>query len=129
MMGYSSGYSDPPSFEVTDTNGDGCITNLEFDTHAQEWWPTFADIASLDGISDCISTQDFTDYQHYYASFEAMADGDECITEEEFDTHAQEGWPTFADVASSLDCISRQDYIDYSALEGEPGGGDNSQLS
>jgi hypothetical protein len=46
-------------------------------------------------------------------SFEVMAGGDECITAEEFATHAQQGWPTFADVASldgNPDCISRQEY-------------------
>ena len=55
--GYQAG---PPSFEVMDTNSNGCITEEEFGRHAQEGWPPFAAVAMLDGISDCISRQDYS---------------------------------------------------------------------
>jgi len=55
--GYQAG---PPSFEVMDSNDNGCISEEEFGLYTMPGWPPFAGIASLDGESDCISSQDYS---------------------------------------------------------------------
>jgi hypothetical protein len=111
------------AFASMDTDGNKCVTQAEFNQNAGQDAPAFEDVARLDGDATCISKEDLlADLNQLMnslqgppgpPSFEAMAGGDECITAEEFATHAQQGWPTFADVASldgNPDCISRQEY-------------------
>ncbi len=53
------GPSGAPHFESIDTDGNGCITQDEFNQLPGEDLPAFGDVASLDGIPDCISKGDF----------------------------------------------------------------------
>jgi Ca2+-binding EF-hand superfamily protein len=63
-----------PLFEVIDTNGNDCITEEEFGQHALAWWSPFADFASRDGIPDCISRQDYSNFGDEEYSY-GYADG------------------------------------------------------
>jgi hypothetical protein len=96
----------PAWFEIMDTNGDECITEEEFGQLDQAGWPPFAAVAMLDGDPDCISTADeyWIDGGNNHEGFPPFGfmdtNGDECITEEEFDRHAGfAGWPSFAAIA------------------------------
>ena len=56
------GPSGAPHFESIDTDGNGCITQDEFNQNAGEGAPAFGAVAQFDGIAECISRDDLYQY-------------------------------------------------------------------